>query len=290
MKPNNEVEVGTREGGGQPESPKSENGKRRLPQIPVAENALLFAGNAGFLAAYYFWLPGKLQASFFPAWHLSIILLVESAFILAVIGVIYYLYSPEKPSQRVKGYVIINTVGVVFCLLISWQNIAFFDPAGQPLASVVEKNGVVSEVFFVDANTTHSSVTGATLRPICPADVPQARRLVTTGSDIVRWIPGIRSLIPPPPPLPPPPLFSDPIPFLIDGEEVNAGDHIWIISIIGKVGLPKFQNQEEASCLLKEGWRYKIELKTHEGRGVFGLIERGTATSTVLVKYRKERW
>lgn len=168
------------------------------------ENALLFLGNVVFLAAYYFLLPGIIQEFFLPSWHISAVRILMAACVLPAIGVIYYLYSSEKPTQRVKAYTILNTVGVILCILFSLQSPTFFTTSGVPLAKV-NKDGVVSEVFFTDAN--FSPVSKAALRDIQPDDVEQAKKLMVTGSDVVRLldrVPIIGWLIPdqPSPPRP----------------------------------------------------------------------------------------
>ncbi|MFH1564853.1 MAG: hypothetical protein ABIC82_03315 [bacterium] len=199
------------------------------------ENPFLFLLNATFLAFYYFKLPKILQSEIFLSSPLSIILVIESVFVLAVIGVIYFLYSSESPSQRKKAYTILNTVGVIFCLLISWQNVTFFDSAKNPKAAVAKKNGVVSEVFFSDPNLSFSPATGAKLHPIQPADVEQARRLVVTGSDLVRWIPWVNEYFSPPRRQP----FEEQYgceQLTVYGQKFNPGkDYVVITSINSKV-------------------------------------------------------
>lgn len=250
------------------------------------ENPFLFLLNGVFLVFYYFLLPGILQKFFFPTWHISMILFIESAFILAVIGVIYYLYSPEKPTQRKKAYTLLNTVGVIFSLFVSWRGPAFFSHNGEPLAWVND-GPTVLEVFFV--NFENSPVTGKKLRSITQADVPQAQRLVVTGSDVVRWIPIIGKYMPSPPPPPPPPLLNNPVQFYIGGEKLEAGDHFCVKEVRGKVCIGKKNNPHEPEVLLRKGFEYYVNEGTNPTLGMQVLIEEGTEKS-VSLKYRKVRW
>lgn len=165
------------------------------------ENLLLFIGNLIFAAACYLLLPGFLRQHWLYSWSHSALLVVVSV-ILLIIGVFYYFYDPKGPSSRKKSYILLNTVSVIFYLLISWHDVTFFDPAGKALAKV--NKGVVSEVLFTDAS--RSPITGRELRDITSDDVPQAQRFVTTGADIVRWIPLVGKHVSPPPP---PPLLTE---------------------------------------------------------------------------------
>lgn len=252
------------------------------------ENLLLFIGNLIFAVACYLLLPGFLRQHWLYSWSHSALLVVVSAFILSIIGVFYYFYDPKGPSSRKKSYILLNTVGVIFCLLISWHDVTFFDPAGKALAKV-NKDGVVSEVLFTDAS--RSPITGRELRDITSDDVPQAQRFVTTGADIVRWIPLVgKHVSPPPPPPPPPPLLKNPCQIYIKGgEPLKAGEVYWVTKVKGTVCSGSLDDVHKPAFKFEEGFRYKNEIATDLNLGMSVLIEKGDAQKVVF-KWRKEGW